>query len=150
MSVSQLPKVPGAGTNAREQADAYDSMFASISLRLDDETVLSIPPHPSLGMLDDDQQEAYEELMFEIESYDRGPDVEFNGKTFPGELKTPYRKDGVLIKPPHRTRVVQVALGETVYKQLLAGGRNAVDVWRCWHEQTQRITDRQASDSKSS
>lgn len=157
---SQLPRVPGSGVRAREQADAYDSMFASIPLELNDGTILNLPPHPNLGMLDDAQQEAYEELMFEVESYDRESDIIFKEQTLPsgtvipqevrrGELKTPYRKDGVLVKPPHRTRVVQVALGERDYARLIAGGCNAVDVWRCWHEQTVRIADRQAVDSKS-
>jgi hypothetical protein len=157
---SQLPRVPGSGVRAREQADAYDSMFSSIPLELSDGSILELPPHPNLGMLDDEQQEAYEELMFEMESYDREPDIIFKEQTLPsgtivpqevrrGELKTPYRKDGALVKPPHRTRVVQVALGEKAYARLLEGGKGAVDVWRCWHEQMMRITERQASDSKS-
>jgi hypothetical protein len=160
MSVSQLPKVPGAGVRAREQAETYDSMFAPIPLELNNGTVLNVPPHPNLGMLDDDQQEAYEELMFEVESYDREEDVVLPehtlssgtvvpGRVIKGDLKVPYRKDGVLVKPSHRTRVVQVSLGEDAYNQLVSGGRKAVDVWRLWHEQTLKITDRQAADSKS-
>lgn len=160
MSVTPLPKVPGAGARAREQADAYNSMFSSVPIELGDGTTLDLPPHPNLGMLDDAQQEAYEELMFEVESYDREPDLIFKEQTLPsgtvvpqevrrGELKTPYRKDGVLVKPPHRTRVVQAALGERDYARLLAGGKNAVDVWRAWHDQTVRLAERQASDPKS-
>lgn len=158
--VVTFPKVPGAGVKAREQADAYESMFSSIPLELNDGSVLNLPPHPNLGMLDDEQQEAYEELMFEVEGYDREQDIVFpeqkleSGSIIPettrrGELKTPYRKDGALVKPPHRTRVVQVALGEKDYARLIAGGKNAVDVWRAWHEQTVRIAERQAADSKS-
>ncbi len=157
---SPLPRIPGAGLRAREQADNYDSMFSSIPMELDDGSVLDLPPHPNLGMLDDEQQEAYEELMFEMETYDRDPDIVFKEQTLSsgsvvpertvrGDLKTPYRKNGVLVKPPHRTKVVQVALGDKDYARLIAGGKNAVDVWRLWHEQTMRIAERQAVDSKS-
>jgi hypothetical protein len=160
MSVTPLPKVPGAGARAREQANSYDSMFSSIPLELNDGTVLDLPPHPNLGMLDDEQQEAYEELMFEVESYDREDDIFLPGhttdsgavvpdKTIRGDLKVPYRKDGALVKPSHRTRVVQVALGDESYKRLVAGGKRSVDVWKCWHEQTLRISDRRETDRKS-
>ena len=165
--IRNLPHTdPNAGRQAREQADAYDSMFADIEMELDDGTTISIPPHPDLGMLDDEAMEQYEELQFEMESYDREEDIHIpeqrlkdaNGNengvvlpatTSPGALKRPYRKNGELIKPPHSVRVARIALGEQGYQRLLAGGRSAGDVWRLWAKQAAELRDREASDSKS-
>lgn len=158
--MAALKTAPNAGQRAREQAKAYGGVFAPAPLELDDGTVIDIPPHPNLRMLDDEQQEAYEELLFETEGYDRAPDIHFpeqklaNGVVVPeevrrGNLLEPYRKDGVLIKPPHSVRVVQAALGDELYQQLRAGGRNAADVWRIWNQQGLDIAERQAADSKS-
>ena len=155
-----------AGQQAREQADAYDSLFADIQLELNDGTFLAVPPHPDLGMLDDEAMEQYEELQFEMESYDREEDIFIpeqrlkdssgneNGVVLPattslGSLKRPYRKDGELIKPPHSVRVARIALGEEGYQRLIAGGQSAGDVWRAWAKQAAELRDREAADSKS-
>jgi hypothetical protein len=145
---------------AREQATAYNSVFAPTPLKLDDGETVLIPPHPNLGMLDDEQQEAYEELLFETESYDREDDLHIpeqtlaSGVVLPAEirrgvLKQPYRKDGVLIKPPYSVRVAQVCLGEADYKKLRAGGKSAADVRRIWSEQSLELAEREADDPKS-
>jgi hypothetical protein len=165
--IRNLPHTsPKAGQKAREQADAYDSMFADIELELDDGATLSIPPHPDLGMLDDEATEQYEELQFEMESYDREEDifipeqrlmdpdgnetgVVLPGSTAQGQLKRPYRKDGELVKPPHSIRVARIALGEEGYQRLVAGGRSAGDVWRAWAKQAAELRDREEADSKS-
>ena len=166
-TIRNLPHTsPTAGTQAREQADAYDSLFADIKMELDDGTVISIPPHPDLGMLEDEAMEQYEELQFEMESYDREEDIHIpeqrlrdangneNGVVLPaatsrGALKRPYRKDGELIKPPHSVRVARIALGEAGYQKLVAGGKSAGDVWRAWAKQAAELRDREAADSKS-
>jgi hypothetical protein len=72
-AVRNLPNTaPDAAKQAREQADAYDSIFADVDLELDDGSVVKIPPHPDLGMIDDERMEAFEELLFEVEeTYDR-------------------------------------------------------------------------------
>ena len=165
--IRNLPHTdPNAGRQAREQADAYDSLFADIQLELNDGTFLAVPPHPDLGMLDDEAMGEYEELQFEMESYDREEDIfipeqrlkDSNGNengvvlpatTSPGALKRPYRKDGELIKPPHSVRVARIALGEEGYQRLIAGGKSAGDVWRAWAKQAAELRDREASDSKS-
>lgn len=144
---------PSANRQAREQATAYGGLFASHQLELDGGDIIEIPPHPNLRMLDDDRQEQYEELLFEIESYDRGPDIYMPEQTLPsgvvlpaetkpGPLLEPYRKDGKLVKPPYSVRVVQVALGEETYRKLRAGGRCAADVWRIWNTTGMEITER--------
>jgi hypothetical protein len=154
-----LPKVPDAQRRAREQAETHESLFAPMELELDDGTTVEVPPHPNLMMLDDDRQEDYEELMFEVESYDREPDLYIpeqtlsSGVILPAEtkrggIKLPYRKDGELIRPPHSVKVVQAALGEKQYLRLREGGRCAADVWKLWNDQGLRIADRQAADPK--
>lgn len=165
--IRNLPHTaPNAGKQAREQADAYDSLFADIQMELNDGTTIAIPPHPDLGMLDDEAMEQYEELQFEMESYDREEDiiipeqrlkdadgnetgVVLPGTVSPGALKRPYRKNGELIKPPHSVRVARIALGEEGYQRLVAGGKSAGDVWRAWAKQAAELRDREAGDSKS-
>jgi hypothetical protein len=156
--------LPDAPKRAREQATAYGSVFSPTPLELDyadggSETI-EIPPHPNLSMLDDERQAAYEELMFEVEGYDRDPDIYIpeqnldNGVVLPAETKKgrvlqPYRKDGVLVKPPHSVRVVQVCLGEELYGKLRRAGLQAADVWRIWNEQGLELAARADADPKS-
>lgn len=165
--VRNLPHTaPNAGDQAREQANAYDSMFGDTPIELSDGTTLLIPPHPDLGMLNDEAQELYEELQFEMESYDREDDIHIpeqrlkdaqgneTGVVLPastvrGAPKRPYRKDGQLIKPPHTVRVAKAVLGEVEYARLVNGGKSAGDVWRIWAKQAAEIRDREAEDSKS-
>jgi hypothetical protein len=157
-----MPASPNASKRARAQATAYDSVFASTSLELtyeDGETeTIEIPPHPNLQMLDDEQQAAYEELLFEVEGYDREDDVYIpeqhleSGAVLPeqtrkGAIKQPYRKDGVLIKPPHNVRAVQIALGDEKWKKLQRAGKQASDIWRIWNRQGLEIAERQDGDS---
>ena len=154
MPASQSPR-------ARAQATAYDSVFASTPLKLvyedGTEETIEIPPHPNLQMLDDDQQAAYEELLFEVESYDRADDVFIpeqhleSGAILPeqtrkGAILLPYRKDGQLIKPPHNVRAVQIALGDDKWKKLQRAGKQAADVWRIWNSQGLKIAERQEGD----
>lgn len=174
--VDDLPTKPeGAAAAAREQAGEYGSIFASSTLTLDDGTDIEIPPHPNLRMFDDEAQAAFERLEFELESYDRHPDVQVPEQkiydkhgnlvstlapdTHPGQLKVPHRKtdpdtgEATLLDPPYTVQVVQIALGEDyeLLRMGKVGGRrgSARDVWRIWNEQGQKIADRQAADSKS-
>lgn len=157
---------PNAGAQARAQANVYDSLFADTKLELNDGSFMSIPPHPDLGMLDDEQMDAYEDLMMEMETYDREEDIfipeqrllDANGNetgvvlpasTEKGQIKRPFRKDGVRVKPAHSVRVAKIALGEEGYQRLRAGGRSAKDVWRIWGRQAAELADRAAADDKS-
>lgn len=157
---------PNAGAQARAQANVYDSLFSDTKLELDDGSFIAIPPHPDLGMLDDDQMDAYEDLVMELETYDREEDIFIpeqrlldskgneTGVVLPssterGQIKRPFRKDGVRIKPAHSVRVAKIALGEEGYKRLRAGGRSAKDVWRIWGRQAAELADRSAADDKS-
>lgn len=172
LSMSQNPPrnmpntAPNAGAQARAQANVYDSVFADTKLELDDGSFISIPPHPDLGMLDDDQMDEYEDLVMEIETYDREEDIfipeqrllDANGNetgvvlpatTERGQVKRPFRKDGIRVKPAYSVRVAKIALGEEGYKRLRAGGRSAKDVWRIWGRQAAELAARSAADDKS-
>lgn len=167
---------PTAAAEAREQASEYSSAFAPTPLKLDDGTVIEVPPHPSLRMLDDEALAAYEKLEFELESYDRHPEVVVPEETVydpetkqvkmvlpattrPGQLKVPYRKTNPetgeveLLDPPFNVQVAQIALGDDygVLRAGKIGGKrgSAAAVNRIWNEQGTRIAERQAADSKS-
>ena len=166
MAVKRNNNLPHTSSNAaqeaRRQAEEYNAIVADTDLELCDGTVLKIPPHPDLGFLDDDRLGEYEELLVEVEGYDREPDifipeqklldpntgketgVVLPAETRPGALKRPFRKDQQLIKPPHSVRVVITALGEENYKLLRAGGKSAADVWRIWGRQGLLIQERAA------
>lgn len=162
------------GKAAADQAKDNDGIFAPTTLRFDDGSSIEVPPNPAWRLLDDDRLEEYDELMFEAESYDRGPDIfipeqEFDDKagnriklaaeTKQGNLLTPYRKTdagGVtkLIKPPHEVRVVKAALGPQQYEKLRNGlidGRRgcAADIWKLWNAAGIELAERQRDDSKS-
>jgi len=148
-----------AAREAREQAEAYDSLFANQKLELADGSIMEIPPHPDFGMLDDERMEDYEDLMFELDTtYDREPDIYIpeqviDGMTMPaetkrGDLLRPYRRNGERVRPSHSIRVVKAALGEDAYAQLKAGGRCAADVWRIWGKQGLEVNQRRFQGSQ--
>ena len=175
--LKDLPTKPkDAAADAREQAQVYDSIFEPATLTFDDGSVLEIPPHPNLRMLDPDEQAAYDLLVFESKSYDREPDIvvppqkvyDKNTKqlittipesTRPGPLIVPHQKtdeNGVaqLITPSWEERTVRAALGEAKYTQLRAGtinGRHGTprDVWNHWNRQNLAVSKRADEDDKS-
>lgn len=163
------------GQHAADQAAEYDSPFAPTPLKLDDGTVIMVPPDPRLRLLDDDALAALDRLNLEIESYDRHPDIfipeqkikdsagneiTLPSETRPGALKEPHRKtdpatkDSVLLDPPYTVQVAKIALGDADYARLRAGtidGRrgSCADIQRIWSEQGLNLAKRQAQDSKS-
>lgn len=133
-------------SHAREQAAEYDSIFADRIIRFDDGTTLTIPPHPSMRMLDDDVLEEYDAYLEEVETYDRDESGEIKGP--------PFYKDGKRVSPPREVRVVQIVIGKEQYDLLRTkkiGGRKAGarDVWRAWSEQSASLITRQDGDPKS-
>lgn len=169
-----------AARKAREQAAAHQSTFAPTVMTLhytDGSTEdIEIPPHPNLGMLDEDKLEAYRDLIFEADtSYDRHPDVILpeqrleNGIVIPqetrrGNLIWPYQitgEDGKpqRVKPEWEPRVVAAVLGDEVYGKLKAavktvwpdgeGHGGHADVWRIWQERSLELAERRDADPKS-
>lgn len=167
-----------AAKQAREQAEAYGSIFAPTLIDVDGEDPISIPPHPDFGMLDDQNMEDYEDLQFERESYDRAEDifipeqrlrdpktglesgVVLPAQTRKGDLLVPFRKTTIdpetnepvtaLVRPPHSVKVVQAAVGEKEYQRLVNAGKQASDVWRIWAVQAEEVAIRRRWDAKSS
>lgn len=131
---------------ARDQANAYESLFADKVLEFDDGSKMTIPPHPSLRLLDDEALERYEAYLAEVETYDRDENGDIKGP--------PFFKDGKLVTPPREIRIVKEVLGEEVYAELRSkkiNGRpvSARDVWRLWNEQGAAVVAREAEDPKS-
>jgi hypothetical protein len=170
------PTKPDAGRQAREQAQAYNSIFAISPLKLDDGTTIEVPPHPDLELWDEEALAALQKLNYECESYDRHPDMYFPGDTFtdkagnqitvPGEIRkgllkeNPRRKtdpqtgEVTILDPPYKVQVVQIALGPEGYARLRAGTINgrrgcAADVWRHWAGRGVDLADRADADPKS-
>ena len=78
---------------------------------------------PNPGLLDDDQQDRWEDLQFELEQYDRDDS---------GDLITPYRKDGRLITPSYNARLGVVLFGEDGYAEFKAGGGSGSQIALEW------------------
>lgn len=168
-----------AARHAREQATAYKSAFSPTVMQLeyDDGTIefIEIPPHPDLGMLDEDKLEAYRDLVFERNNtYDRHPDVILpeqkldNGIIIPQDTKRgaviwPHQRtvDGKpeRVKPDWEPSIVDAVLGAQTYGKIKAakkttwpggeGHGSHADVWRLWNEQNLELAKRQDADPKS-
>ncbi|MGJ6126195.1 hypothetical protein QN239_26820 [Mycolicibacterium sp. Y3] len=83
---------------------------ASVAITTVDGTVFHIP---NTALLDDDQQERWEALQFDLERCDRDDD---------GELISPYRIDGEPLTPSYNVRLGQVVFGEDGYEKFKAAG----------------------------
>lgn len=68
---------------------------------------------PNPVLLDDDQQDRWDDLQFELESCDR----DHHGNTI-----TPHRTDGVLMRPTFAVRLATALWGEDGYAEYRAGG----------------------------
>lgn len=161
-----------AGTEALDQADAFGGVLARRVLHFDDGTTMKISPHPLLRAFDSvEQAEAWDDYQDEIETYDREKTIylpeqkvrDADGKET-GEVRAaeeiqgkvigpPYRKDGVRVRPSPEVRIVQIALGEAKWAELLTktiDGEPAsyADVLRVWTDSGERMRERQAADPK--
>ena len=112
-----MPTHPLSPREAREQAAECLGFMASQPIQIGDE-VFEVP-HPSL--LDDDQQNRYDELQLSLENLDRWPDVtdEDGSVLRQGELKDPHRtKDGKLVE------LITSELGQRLYENISNGSIN--------------------------
>jgi hypothetical protein len=145
MSEQVRPKKPA---EAREQAAEYLGFMASIQLDLGDGTMFEVP---NPGLLDDDQQVAFDELQASLEDLDH-EDVQIRGDD--GKLRTesrpkdPHRKDGKLLEP-YNIRLCKALFGEQGYQRFKAAGGRAADVGIYWSQMNKQLRDRRAADSKS-
>lgn len=142
---------------AREQAAEYHGFAASVEIEIGDE-IFEIP-NPSL--MDDDQQERFNDLNAEIERIcDREDDIEipehtteegsvFPARTLRGELKQPYTVDGEPLRPAYNTRLAVVLFGEEGYKRFKAGGGRSNQIALIWGQMNREFEARQKLDAKS-
>lgn len=142
---------------SREQSAEYHGFAASVNIQIGDE-VFEIP-NPSL--LDDDQQERFNELNAEVEEIcDREDDIEIpehtsdNGTTFPaktlrGDLKQPYTIDGKPLKPAYNTRLAMALFGEEGYAKFKAGGGRSNQIALIWKQMQDQFEERKKADPKS-
>lgn len=131
---------------AREQAAEYLGYVASEKIRTPRGDVFEIP-NPSL--LDDEQQQRYDELQLEVESWDRHDDVLNEDGTVKtrGAIKEPARKGNVLVEN-YNTQLAKAIFGDRYEAFKTAGGRGN-DVAFVWAKMNKVIADRRAADSKS-
>lgn len=142
---------------AREQSAEFHGFAASVDIQIGNE-VFEIP-NPSL--LDDDQQERYNDLNAEIEATcDREEDItipEFTtpdgvvipAKTERGELKRPYTINEVPMKPAYNTRLAKVLFGEDRYQTFKNGGGRSNQIALIWGQMEREYEERKKKDPKS-
>lgn len=142
---------------AREQSAAYHGFAASVDIQIGDD-VFEIP-NPSL--LDDDQQERYNELNSKIErECDHEDDIVIAertledgtvmpSRTLPGELKQPYTIKGEPLKPAYNTQLAVALFGEPRYLQFKSGGGRSNQIALIWGEMQAQYDERKKSDPKS-
>lgn len=152
---------------ARAQAAEYLGFTASTEIVLDSGEVFEIP---NPGLLDDDQQERFEALQAELDSFDHDevevPIVEYaveqkpDGTTVSNPvtvghktervlLTNPHRKDGKPVKPPYNVRLAIALWGEDAYERYKAGGGISNQIALEWTRMNREFMARGAADPKS-
>lgn len=155
-----IERVVKSTQEAKDQAAEYFGFASSTLVQVESGKVFEIP---NPGLLDDDQQERYEELQFLVKKCDREDDVEVpeqtvtvDGKTttvpaytIPGEYKRPLQVGGELLKPPYAVRLAIALFGEDGYAEYKAGGGIASQIGLEWARMNKEFEEREAADPKS-
>lgn len=155
--MSNRPCTPVSVEEAQAQAAEYFGFTASSQIRVNTGEVFTIP---NPGLMDDDQQERWEDLQFELESCDREDDITVPEQTLPdgtklaartvkGDFLTPYRKNGELLKPPYNVRLAIALFGEEGYRKYKAGGGIANQIAMEWARMNREFEERVNRDPKS-
>jgi hypothetical protein len=116
-------------------------------------------PNPSL--LDDDQEDRYNEALNEIrkedEQLDREPDpltadgqpkLDDDGQPIKGAVITPAQIGGELV-PNRNVRIAEALMGPDVYTKFKAAGGRASQITIHWQQMGKFMRERAARDSKS-
>lgn len=151
---------------ARQQASEYLGFTASTEIVLESGEVFEIP---NPGLLDDDQQERFEELQAELDTFDHNevevPIIEYtvetraDGTTFSEPtvvghrtervlLTNPHRKDGNPVKPPYNVRLAIALWGEDGYERYKAGGGRSNQIALEWTRMNREFMARDNADPK--
>lgn len=157
MAKDSTPRIPVSVEEAKLQAAEYFGFTASTYIRVDNGKVFEIP---NPGLLDDDQQERWEQLQFDLESCDREPEIQIPeqkledgsvlpARTLTGDLIMPYRKEGQLLKPPYSVRLAISLFGEEGYKDYKSGGGIANQISVEWARMNKEYSERVQRDPKS-
>lgn len=152
---------------ARAQAAEYLGFTASVEIVLDNGEVFEIP---NPGLLDDDQQERFEELQAELDEFDHDevevPVVEYRietradgtsvsnpvvvgHKTQRTLVTNPHRKGGKPVKPPYNVRLAIALWGEDGYERYKAGGGISNQIALEWARMNREFMGRESADPKS-
>lgn len=153
-------------SEARQQSAEYLGFTASTEIVLDSGEVFEIP---NPGLLDDDQQERFEELQAELDTFDHDevevPIIEYtvetrtDGSTFSEPkvvghrtervLQTnPHRKDGKPVKPPYNVRLAIALWGQEGYERYKAGGGISNQIALEWTRMNREFMARGQTDPK--
>ena len=151
---------------ARAQAAEYLGFTASTEIVLDTGEVFEIP---NPGLLDDDQQERFEELQAELDTFDHDevevPVVEYtvetraDGTTYSEPkvvghkrertlLTNPHRKNGKPVKPPYNVRLAIALWGKDGYERYKAGGGIANQIALEWTRMNREFMAKVKDDPK--
>lgn len=153
-------------SEARDQAAEYLGFTASTTIVLESGEVFEIP---NPGLMDDDQQERFEELQAELDTFDHDevevPVVEYTVETRPdgttysepkvvGHRKervlitNPHRKDGKPVKPPYNVRLAIALWGEDGYERYKAGGGISNQIALEWTRMNREFIEKSQADPK--
>lgn len=115
---------------------------------------------PFIYLLDDDQQVRWDNLQYEMQSWDREDPIVLpenrleDGTLIPsrvikGDYVTPYQRDGVLISPPYNIRLAMALFGEEGYRKFKAEGGRSSDVALAVRQMMDEFNKRLDDDPKS-
>ncbi len=152
-----MSRVTKTVQEAKDQAAEYFGFAASTYIQTDDGKVWEIP---NPGLMNDDQQERWEDLQYELQSFDRDEDLVFpehkleDGTVVPerrieGDLLVPYRKNGERMKPSYNIRLAKVLFGEDGYEEYKAAGGIANQIALEWARMNAEYQARVKTDPKS-
>lgn len=146
----------------REQAAEADGDFAPLTIKTKSGKTFTIP---DANLLDDDQQEAFDDLRYEANQCDRWPDREVPEEvitakdgsairtaahTRPGDFIQPYQKDGKRLTPSYNIRLAKIFLGsEEVYEEFKKAGGRSNEIALALTERSRQQARRQLADPKS-
>lgn len=134
--------------DAIEQAAEFLGFMSGIPIDIGNGETWVVP-NPSL--LDDDQEDRYNEALNEIrkedEQLDRHPLID--GEDGPkGAIIEPAQIDGVLV-PNRNVRIAKALMGDDTYAKFKAAGGKASQITIHWQQMGKFMRERAARDSKS-
>jgi hypothetical protein len=140
---------PVSPQEARDQAAEYLGMLASVTIEVKAGNGTEVFEVPNPSLLDDEQQQRYDELQLSLEDLARWPDTKnAEGQVIRrGEPIEPHRgKDGKLVEH-YNIRLAKVLFGDR-YERFRAGGGRGNDVATIWFQMQKKLTEQNKKDPK--